>query len=97
MNDNSRIEYLKQRLVEIEKEKTVLEKELLELLPTKGISSLTGIPVSSEPPVTPKQKIELFLKLFRCREDVYPRRWENKKTGKSGYSPVCGNEWKEGI
>ena len=39
------------------------------------------------------QKIALFRSLFRGREDVFPRRWDNPKTGKSGYSPVCRNEW----
>jgi len=38
-------------------------------------------------------KITLFRSLFRGREDVYPVRWE-AKTGKSGYSPACANEWK---
>jgi len=38
------------------------------------------------------EKITLFRKLFRGREDVYPIRWENRK-GKTGYSPACGNEW----
>jgi len=33
------------------------------------------------------------MSLFRGREDVYPRRFESRKTGKSGYSPVCVNEW----
>jgi superfamily II DNA or RNA helicase len=28
---------------------------------------------------------------------VFPRRWENPKSGKSGYSPVCRNEWVRGI
>ncbi|MGA2143140.1 MAG: DEAD/DEAH box helicase family protein [Brevinematales bacterium] len=37
-------------------------------------------------------KIKLFRSLFRGREDVYPARWESQK-GKSGYSPVCTNEW----
>jgi superfamily II DNA or RNA helicase len=41
---------------------------------------------------TPSEKIALFRSLFRGREDVYPNRWESK-TGKSGYSPVCANEW----
>ncbi|BBH22429.1 helicase [Paenibacillus baekrokdamisoli] len=41
---------------------------------------------------TPSEKIALFRNLFRGREDVYPNRWESK-TGKSGYSPACGNEW----
>ena len=42
---------------------------------------------------TPDAKIALFRSLFRGREDVYPRRFESRKTGKSGYSPVCANEW----
>ena len=25
---------------------------------------------------------------------MFPRRWENARTGKSGFAPVCGNEWK---
>ena len=42
-------------------------------------------------------KIKLFRSFFRGREDVYPRRFESRKTGKSGYSPACGNEWVRGI
>jgi hypothetical protein len=42
-------------------------------------------------------KIRLFRSLFRGREDVYPRRFESRKTGKSGYAPVCANEWVQGI
>jgi hypothetical protein len=30
-------------------------------------------------------KIALFRSLFRGREDVYPRRFESRKTGTSGY------------
>ena len=30
------------------------------------------------------EKIALFRSLFRGREDVFPRRWGNPKTGKSG-------------
>lgn len=43
-----------------------------------------------------QDKITLFRRLFRGRDDVYPQRWESAK-GKSGYSPACGNEWKPGI
>jgi len=43
------------------------------------------------------EKIALFRSLFRGREELFPRRWENPKTGKAGYSPVCGNEWVRGI
>jgi len=42
-------------------------------------------------------KIALFRSLFRGREDVYPRRFESRKTGKSGYAPACSNEWVRGI
>ena len=42
-------------------------------------------------------KIALYRSLFRGREDVYPRRFESRKTGRAGYSPVCGNEWVQGI
>lgn len=43
------------------------------------------------------EKIRLFRSLFKGREDVFPRRFENIKTGKSGYAPVCRNEWAAGI
>lgn len=43
------------------------------------------------------EKITLFRSLFRGREDVFPRRWENPKTGKSGYAPACHNEWVRAI
>ena len=47
-------------------------------------------------PLTTEEKIRLFRRLFRGRTDVYPIRWESK-TGKSGYSPACANEWKRGV
>jgi superfamily II DNA or RNA helicase/very-short-patch-repair endonuclease len=46
---------------------------------------------------TPDVKIGLFRTLFRGRDDVYPRRFESRKTGRSGYAPACGNEWIRGI
>lgn len=45
---------------------------------------------------TPEEKIALFRRLFRGRDDVYAVRWENK-AGKSGYAPACAQEWKPGI
>ena len=42
-------------------------------------------------------KIALFRSLFRGRSEVYPRRFESRKTGRSGYQPACGNEWVRGI
>jgi superfamily II DNA or RNA helicase len=45
----------------------------------------------------PEQKIRLFRLLFRGREDVFARRFESRKTGKSGYQPACANEWRPGV
>ena len=42
---------------------------------------------------SPDAKIALFRSLFRGRQDVYPRRFENRKSGKAGYAPACANEW----
>src|SRR5215470_14604561 len=42
-------------------------------------------------------KIRLFRSLFLGRDDVYPRRFESRKTGKSGDPPACGNEGVRGI
>ena len=58
------------------------------------INSRPG-PVNHRSPVT--DKIALFRWLFRGRDDVYPRRFESRKTGRSGYAPACGNEWVRGI
>ncbi|MDQ0232771.1 TOTE conflict system archaeo-eukaryotic primase domain-containing protein [Metabacillus malikii] len=41
---------------------------------------------------TIQERIQLFKSLFKGRADVYAMRWESK-TGKSGYSPACANEW----
>ena len=45
---------------------------------------------------SPQDKINLFMSLFRGREDVYAKKWQSKE-GKSGYSPVCMNEWSKGV
>ena len=42
-------------------------------------------------------KIAFFRRLFAGRPDIFPVRWENQKTGKSGYAPACANEWAKGI
>ena len=42
---------------------------------------------------TPEEKIALFQRLFRGRQDVYAVRWEGKG-GKSGYSPAAAMDWR---
>ena len=46
---------------------------------------------------TPEEKIRLFRRLFRGREDVFARRWYSVQKGKGGYAPVCANEWRYGV
>jgi hypothetical protein len=70
--------------------------------PTAGnAESQAGKPVSLSLLTTntsaPAEKIAIFRSLFRGREDVYPRRFESRKTGRAGYSPACGNEWVRGV
>ena len=45
---------------------------------------------------SPQNKIDLFMSLFRGREDAYAKRWQSKD-GRAGYAPVCLNEWVKGI
>lgn len=41
----------------------------------------------------PEAKIALFRSLFAGRDDVYALRWENERTGKSGWSPAVRGGW----
>lgn len=95
-------EDLERRLKELDRERDNIT-DRLKLLKTSesvpAVSSsvlLLGTPALDSVPSTPAQKIDLFLKLFRCRESVYPKLWENK-AGKKGYSPACNNEWVPGV
>lgn len=45
----------------------------------------------------PEEKIACFRSLFRGRTDVYPQRFESRRTGRAGYSPACSNEWVRGV
>ncbi len=55
------------------------------------------IPSNTDNSSDPVEKIRLFMSLFKGRDDVYARRWENKKKETAGYAPSCLNEWKPGI
>jgi len=61
---------------------------------TAGIACQQQTVTNDSPPAA---KIALFRSLFRGREDVYPRRFESRKTDKSGYAPACSNEWVRGV
>ena len=90
---------IRARLAGLAEERASLEARLAELeadrpaTPDEG--AVIGPPVTDRSP--PKAKIALFRSLFAGREDAFPRRWENARTGKAGYAPACANEWKRGL
>ncbi len=88
------------RLRQIDAELIALEARREELLRERerlfAEQRCREVPPTS-PALSPDEKISLFLTLFRCRCDVYPKLWENPKTGRKGYSPACRNEWVRGI
>ena len=107
MNESSNIE---RKITEIESvlanldhnrdqllnELTRLRQQLLQKdSPTQLPLHIQGIAINNQS--SQEEKIRLFRSLFKGREDVFPRRFENSKTGKSGYAPVCRNEWQTGI
>jgi superfamily II DNA or RNA helicase len=51
----------------------------------------TSVPSQIRPNAT---GIEVFRALFRGRDDVYAKRWENLQKATSGYTPACAKEWK---
>lgn len=96
------IQALELRLKQLDVERAEVLQALKELrsvadketAPTQGLeSTLLGRPLRDSSPITPDEQIAVFLQLFRCRENVYPKRWENAKSGKTGYAPACRNEW----
>ena len=85
---------IRERLARLETEKAALEARLADIQGPRADARDRPLPAGS---VTnrssARDKIALFRSLFRGRKDVYPKRWENAATGKSGYAPVCANEW----
>ncbi len=50
-----------------------------------------------QPLTTIDSQIELILQMFRCRESVYPKLWENRAKRTSGDSLNYDNEWIKGV
>ena len=99
-NEETHIAELERRLLVLEDEKHRVEETLgalrLKKEQQKRQSTITAeVPVFLDP-ITP-DRIKLFVSLFRGRPDVFPKRWDNAKTGRSGYSPACKNEWTKGV
>lgn len=73
----------------------------VETSPTQPLKAGAEVALLPDPRVgrdsSAGDKIALFRSLFRGRDDVYPRRFESRRTGRSGYQPACANEWVRGL
>jgi hypothetical protein len=45
---------------------------------------------------SPHEKVRFFRTLFAARRDVYATRWENPRTGRSGWVPAVEGGWRKG-
>jgi superfamily II DNA or RNA helicase len=100
------IEAAEKDLAVLDKRRTILVEHLKSLRAEKIRMRVEEAPAGFSTPEgragvtnrsSEEDKIRLFRSLFRGREDVYPKRFESQKTGKSGYQPACGNEWIRGL
>jgi hypothetical protein len=86
----SQIRTAEKELADLNERKIQLEYEIKHLKSlqhsiaeqTPAFIQKTKEGISSESPED--QKIHLFRSLFRGRQDVFPKRFESKRTGKSG-------------
>jgi hypothetical protein len=73
------------QLAELESCRSELLREKTTLLHSKAAPDLNnGSTITNQS--SQEEKITIFRSLFRGREDVYPRRFESKKTGKKATS-----------
>lgn len=87
----------KARLSEIEKERDSIISNLNIL--RKKLEANDKNPLNSDNAATlnPDEKINLFQRLFRGREDVFPKLWISSKSSRKGYAPACANDWVYGL
>ncbi|MDR1409815.1 MAG: DEAD/DEAH box helicase family protein [Oscillospiraceae bacterium] len=83
---------LKSLRAENDRLKAELDENSAEVPHTEDTSAPPS-PAAINQKSNPVEKVALFMGLFRGRDDVYAKRWFSAKTNKSGYSPVCLNEW----
>ncbi len=83
---------LEERLRKLDFERQSILARRQEIKAGEKNVAVTNVPfrgqvAASKTPTSPQEKINLFLDLFRCRESVCPRLWENpRKNLKSCYS-----------
>jgi len=79
-------EELIQIVLKLEKENKELKEKIYGKIEEKEIPKEQKV-ISNE------EKVKIFRDIFKGRTDLYAKRWTSNKTGKSGYSPVCINEF----
>lgn len=84
---HAKIRILKTQLQDLDIKKASLQAAL-----KIAYEALENLSSSAAAQLSPEEKVKIFMNLFRGRMDVFPKRWDNLKTGKSGYSPGCSNE-----
>jgi hypothetical protein len=101
---DARIAELLARLTALERERVEIVAEIDNLRSVQNAGSAATKVVLSGKVDDPidrnsaiEKKIALFRRLFAGRSDVFPIRWENRTTGRSGYAPACASEWQRGI
>lgn len=96
---DSELEQLRQRLGELQAEQQGIQFRIQQLLLERQRIASPPPPVlaNASSVYSPQEKIAIFRRLFKGREDVYPRRFESRKTGRAGYQPACANEWRHGL
>ena len=92
------VKRIRDRLKLLDSERAKLKGRLVELTerPSVDLKEVDGARIVTNRSPT-RDKIALFRTLLAGRADVYPRRWENVAKGRTGYAPVCANEWKHGL
>lgn len=80
----------KKELIQIIEELEKENKELKEKI--YGKIEVKDLPKESKD-ISNEEKVKIFMEVFKGRTDLYAKRWISNKTGKSGYSPVCKNEF----
>ena len=96
---NEQISAAERELAAIDAKRAALQDKIKQLQSLKQSVADEQLPFNRRPEIyltnesAEKQKFAIFRSLFRGREDIFPRRFESKRTGKSGYQPVCRNEW----
>ena len=95
-SEETEIKALRRRLAALDAERRDLLGRL-HVLESPQKRQQAKAPEKTSGPFSAQEKIHMARQLFRGRDDVFPQRWTNRKTGRSGYSPACSHEWVRGL